>query len=545
MDTKRLVLFVIFSMSILMLWEAWQREQSPMPPDSQAVATQAQDASVPTQPTESAVNTTVESSAQLANHQRIKVKTDVYEAEIDTTGGDLRKLTLLKHRADDSETNNFLLMDDTANPMTYVAQTGFANGLGLPNHKTVFNTTATDYQLEAGKDTLEVRLNWVGGDISVDKVYVFHRNSYVVDVNYDIKNNSSAAITPALYYQILHDDQSKQGSAMMPTFTGASYYTDELKFKKVPFSDMKKEALNLSSKDGWIGLLQHYFVSAWIQKEGQARTFYTNQIGEHLYAIGAKSSLPTIAAGASLVVPAQLYAGPQTKPDLDAAATGLEYTVDYGILGFLAKPLFWLLSKIYSFVSNWGVAIIILTVLIKLAFYPLSAKSYKSMAQMRELAPRLQAMKEKYGDDRQKMQMAMMDLYKTEKINPMSGCFPILIQIPVFIALYWMLLGSVELRHAPFFGWIKDLSAIDPYYVLPLLMGATMIIQSYLNPPPTDPIQAKVMKIMPVVFSIFFFFFPAGLVLYWLVNNILSIWQQWFINKCIHAEALAKKGHAK
>ncbi len=546
MDTKRLVLFVIFSMSILMLWEAWQREQAPKTIEPQVAAAQVQDTSIPAQPTETAVDTMVEPSAQLANQQRIKVKTDVYEAEIDTTGGDLRKLTLLKHRAVDSDAENFLLMDDAANPMTYVAQTGLlAKGVDLPNHKSVFTTSATDYQLEEGKDALEVRLNWLGGDISVDKVYVFHRNSYVVDVNYEIKNNTSSALSPSVYYQILHDDQSNQGSAMMPTFTGTSYYTEETKFKKIPFSDMEKEQLNLSSKDGWIGLLQHYFVGAWIPKDGQVRTFYTNQVNEHLYAMGARSALTTIAPNSSMTAPARLFAGPQTKRDLDAAAPGLEYTVDYGILGFVAKPLFWLLSKIHMLVNNWGVAIIILTVFIKLAFYPLSAKSYKSMAQMRELAPRLQAMKEKYGDDRQKMQMAMMELYKTEKINPMSGCFPILIQIPVFIALYWMLLGSVELRHAPFFGWIKDLSAIDPYYILPLLMGATMIIQTFLNPPPTDPIQAKVMKIMPVVFSVFFFFFPAGLVLYWLVNNVLSIWQQWYINKSIHAEALAKKGHAK
>ena len=547
MDTKRLVLFVIFSMSILMLWEAWQREQVPKMPAAQEVSTaQSNDASIPAQPADPAQVPHDEPSAQLANAQRIKVKTDLFEAEIDTTGGDLRKLTLLEHRAADSDSANFLLLDDAAKPMTYVAQTGLlAKGFDLPNHKSIFTTGATEYQVEEGKDILEVRLNWASGDLSVDKVYVFHRNSYVVDVNYEIKNNSTNALTPSVYYQILHDNQSNQGSAMMPTFTGASYYTEETKFKKIPFSDMEKEQLSLSSKDGWIGFLQHYFVSAWIPKEGQARTFYTNQVSDNLYTMGARSSLSTIAPNSSSTVTARLFAGPQTKEDLDAAAPGLEYTVDYGILGFVAKPLFWLLSKIYMLVNNWGVAIIILTVLIKLAFYPLSAKSYKSMAQMRELAPRLQAMKEKFGDDRQKMQMAMMDLYRTEKINPMSGCFPILIQIPVFIALYWMLLGSVELRHAPFFGWIKDLSAIDPYYVLPLLMGATMIIQTFLNPPPTDPIQAKVMKIMPVVFSVFFFFFPAGLVLYWLVNNVLSIWQQWYINKSIHAEALAKKGHAK
>jgi len=544
MDTKRLVLFVIFSMSILMLWEAWQRDQSPQ---ELLPAAASQDVSVPSQP--ALTNTTqknvdVESNGvQLGSEQKIHVKTDAYDAVIETTGGDIRKLSLLKHRADENEVLDFVLMDDSAKPMTYVAQTGLI-GADLPNHKSVFTSAANEYQLKEGQDQLEVRLSWEKDGIAVDKIFIFHRNSYVIDVNYVINNNSTVAITPAVYYQILHDKQSNQGSALMPTFTGGSYYTDAGKFKKITFADMEKESLNLSTKDGWIGLLQHYFVSAWIPNQGTENNFYTKKLSEHLFTVGSKSTLQTISPNTSLSIPARLYSGPQTKQDLLTAAPGLDLTVDYGMLTIVASPLFWLLSKIHALVNNWGIAIILLTIFIKALFYPLSAKSYKSMAQMRELAPRLQAMKEKFGDDRQKMQMAMMDLYKTEKINPMSGCLPILVQIPVFISLYWMLLGSVELRHAPFFGWIKDLSAIDPYYVLPILMGATMIIQTSLNPPPTDPIQAKVMKIMPVVFSVFFFFFPAGLVLYWLVNNIISIWQQWYINKSIHAAALAKKGHA-
>jgi YidC/Oxa1 family membrane protein insertase len=377
-------------------------------------------------------------------------------------------------------------------------------------------------------------------------VYTFHRDRYDIDVTYEVKNASAAAITPTVYYQIVHDSESNQGSALMPTFTGGSYYTEATKFKKLAFKDMEKEPLNVTAKDGWVGLLQHYFVSAWIPKEGLERRFYTDKLGSNIYRIGTKSSLETLAPGSDLTIPARLFAGPQTKRDLNATAPGLEYTVDYGWLTVIASPLFWLLDKIHSVVNNWGVAIILLTILIKAAFFRLSASGYRSMAQMRELAPRLQSMKEKFGDDRQKMQMAMMDLYKKEKINPMGGCFPILIQVPVFIALYWVLLGSVELRHAPFFGWIKDLSAIDPYFILPILMGATMIIQTKLNPKPTDPMQAKIMTWMPVVFSVFFFFFPGGLVLYWLVNNVLSIAQQWYINKMIHAENLAKKqGHVK
>ncbi|HEY0268549.1 MAG TPA: membrane protein insertase YidC, partial [Methyloradius sp.] len=367
---------------------------------------------------------------------------------------------------------------------------------------------------------------------------------YAIDVNYQIHNGGSTLIEPWIYYQIVHDSQSNQGSKMMPTFTGGAYFTQADKYKKLPFKDMEKSNLSKNTSDGWVGIVQHYFVSAWIPEEANSREFYTKKLAENIYSIGSKGTLGIVQPGASIQAEAKFYAGPQTHTDLEKTAPGLELTVDYGILKVIAFPLFWVLSHIESLVHNWGIAIILLTVLIKLIFYPLSAKSYRSMAQMRELAPRLQRMKEQFGDDRQKMQQAMMELYKTEKINPMGGCLPILVQIPVFISLYWVLLGSVEMRHAPFMLWIHDLSAIDPYYVLPLLMGATMIIQTRLNPAPPDPVQAKVMMIMPVVFSVFFFFFPAGLVLYWLVNNLLSITQQWRINTVIKRETAAKKGNA-
>lgn len=542
MDTKRLVLFVIFSMSILMLWDAWQRQNEPPAEAVQQTANNASPVSGQSANSNStqAADLPVENDYKLLKGQRISVTTDLYKADIDTTGGDLRKLELLKHRASESESSNFVLLDDAAKPMVYVAQTGLIGG-DLPSHNAVFTSATTNYQLQDGEDALEVRLSWTNNGLSVDKVYTFHRNKYVIDVTYEVKNDTASAITPVVYYQIVHDNESNQGSKLMPTFTGGSYFTEETKFKKLAFSDMEKTPLNLTAKEGWVGLLQHYFVSAWIPKDGLERKFYTEKLSDDIYRIGSKSTLSTITPGSSLTVPARLFSGPQTKHDLTSTAPGLEYTVDYGWLTMVATPLFWLLSKIQSVVQNWGVAIILLTILIKAAFFKLSATSYRSMAQMRELAPRLQSMKEKFGDDRQKMQMAMMDLYKKEKINPMGGCLPILVQIPVFIALYWVLLGSVELRHAPFFGWIRDLSAIDPYYILPVLMGASMIIQTKLNPKPADPMQAKIMTWMPVVFSIFFFFFPAGLVLYWLVNNVLSIAQQWYINKTIHAETLAKK----
>ena len=560
MDTRRLVLFVIFSFSIMMLWDSWQQKNRP----AVAVQQQVEQGVQTSKPaTSSSTMTAAEAAAdgafKLEQGQRVNVVTDLFTAEIDTIGGDLRRLTLNKHRAAEGKNGNFVLMDDAQKPMTYVAQTGLM-GAGLPNHKSLFISSASSYMLADGAESQQVRLSWQGtgeaNGVLVDKIYTFHRGSYLIDVAYEITNGSEAPVTSSVYYQIVHDSESNQGSAMMPTFTGGAFYTETDKFTKIKFADMAKESLSKTSKDGWIGLVQHYFASAWIPSKDVTREFYTKQLSDHLFSVGVVTPTPTIAAGAKTEVRAKLFAGPQTEKDLTAAAPGLEYAVDYGWLTVVAKPLFWVLSKINALVNNWGVAIILLTVLIKAAFFPLSAASYKSMAQMRELAPRLQSMKEKFGDDKQKMQQAMMEMYRTEKINPMGGCLPIIIQIPVFIALYWVLLGSVELRNAPFFGWIQDLSAPDtlfgtlpwlnmPIGLLPILMGATMIIQTSLNPAPTDPIQAKVMKVMPIVFSIFFFFFPAGLVLYWLVNNILSIAQQWYVNKSIHAAALAKKGNAK
>lgn len=543
MDTKRLILFVIFSFSVLMLWDSWQKHNAPEP----VIATsEPQDASIPQAKkadlpvAERQTELPQSGGFRLEKGQRIKVETDLYQAEIDTIGGDFRKLTLLEHRADDN-VSNFVLFDDEASPLLYVAQTGLI-GSDLPTHRSVFTSTSDSYKMTDGSDKLEVRLTWANdAGLQVDKIYTFNRDSYAIGVTYQVVNNTTNALNPSVYYQILHDSQSNQGSFMMPTFTGGAYFTDADKFKKISFSDMAKANLSKNSKDGWVALVQHYFLGAWIPQEGITREFYTKQLSDDIYSIGSVSPMGEIAAGATAVLPARLYAGPQTQSQLEAVAPGLEYAVDYGWLTIIAAPLFWVLSAIQKVVNNWGVAIILLTVLIKLAFYPLSAASYRSMAHLRELTPRLQSMKEKFGDDRQKMQQAMMELYKTEKINPLGGCLPILVQIPVFIALYWVLLGSVEMRHAPFMLWIQDLSATDPYYVLPLLMGLTMIIQTKLNPTPTDPIQAKVMMIMPVVFSVFFFFFPAGLVLYWLVNNILSIAQQWHINRATERATAEKK----
>jgi YidC/Oxa1 family membrane protein insertase len=329
---------------------------------------------------------------------------------------------------------------------------------------------------------------------------------------------------------------------MLPTFTGVGVYTEKEKFHKITFSDIEKGKASYpkTSEDGWIAMLQHYFLGAWLPKNGTPREFYARRV-DNLTAAGVIVPAPKVEPGATATVSVPLYAGPQEQDKLAKLAPGLDLSVDYGWLTIIAVPLFWLLSWFYQWVGNWGVAIIILTVIIKLLFYPLSEASYRSMAKMRVLAPKLQRLKEQYGEDRQRMQQAMMEMYKTEKINPLGGCLPIVVQIPVFIALYWVLLASVELRHAPFMLWINDLSRPDPWFILPLLMGSTMIIQTRLNPVPPDPIQAKVMKIMPVAFSVFFFFFPAGLVLYWLVNNVLSIAQQWNINRVLERSNLAPR----
>ncbi len=549
MDVKRLILFVVMSFSILFFWNTWQEKNRPV----EQVATTEAIAEVKASP----ATIDAESQFRLQMGKRILVQTDLFKAEIDTMGGDLRKLELTQHRAVDSDTNNFILLNDLAAPTVYVVQSGIALGK-LATHKEVFTSAANHYQMAADQNELKVAMDWIGAEgVKLTKTYAFVRGSYEVKVDQVINNGSAAAIDPLAYYQIVHDSESNQGTKMMPTFTGGAYFSDADKFKKVTFGDMAKEPLSKQAKDGWVGLVQHYFVGAWIPESKVAQEFYSKDLGNKIFAIGTKFSVSSVAPGASKALKAKLYLGPQTHDDLVKAAPGLEYTVDYGWLSFIASPLFMVLSAIQSVVVNWGFSIILLTILIKLAFYPLSASGYRNMAQMRELAPRLQSLKEKFGDDRQKMQQAMMEMYKKEKINPMGGCLPILVQIPVFISLYWMLLASVEMRHAPFILWIQDLSAPDTLFgripevvpllggmhigLLPILMGISMIIQTKLNPKPTDPVQAKVMMYMPIVFSIFFFFFPAGLVLYWLVNNVLSIAQQARINHLIHAAALAKK----
>ena len=556
MESQRLILFFVFSFSLFMLYDAWQRDQQPVRPATTVTAKDAKESKDATLPTPSdklvppPIATPAAPTSAPAAGTVVKVETDVFHAEISITGGDLRRLELKQHRGVEDKKKNLVLFQQQPDH-TYIAQSGLL-GPNLPTHRTQYTASAVEHKLAGGANTLEVRLAAPPVDgVSVTKVYRFQRGSYLVDVSFEIENKGTAAVQPYGYFQFLRDDKPPAGDSMMlPTFTGIGVYTEKEKFQKVSFSDIEKNkaAHAKTSDDGWIAMVQHYFLAAWLPKNGTAREFYTRKVDNNLYASGVIVPGAVVQPGSTATISVPLYGGPQEQDNLAKLAPGLDLSIDYGWLTIIAVPLFWLLQWIHQWVGNWGVAIIILTVIIKLLFYPLSEASYRSMARMRVMAPKLQRLKEQYGDDRQRMQQAMMQLYKEQGVNPLGGCLPIVVQIPVFIALYWVLLASVELRHAPFMLWIDDLSAPDtlfgvwfgmPVGLLPILMGATMIIQTRLNPVPPDPVQAQVMKIMPIAFSVFFFFFPAGLVLYWLVNNVLSIAQQWNINRVLERASLS------
>jgi len=472
-----------------------------------------------------------------ASAERIEVVTDLVRAEIDTLGGDLRTIELLKYPVSlDQRDHPVRLVSEDPSEL-YLLQTGLVGHEGnWPNHKSLYQTEQRQYRLADGQDRLEVRLRWGAADgTRVTKVYTFRRHDYVIDLAYEVDNAAAAPRQSYLYAQMVRTAVAEgHFLTSLPTFFGAAIYSPDKKYEKVPFKDMAEKPLQREVTDGWVAMLQHYFVGAFLPTRGARESFYSEVQDGKRYVIGYKDLEPTtIAPGARGRLATQLYVGPKENKLLSKLPEGMDLTVDYGALTFIAAPLFWLLAWIHRLVGNWGWAIIILTIIVKAAFYPLSVAAYRSMAKMRKLQPRLQALKERFGSDRQKLNQAMMEMYKTEKINPLGGCLPILVQIPVFIALYWVLLESVELRQAPFALWIKDLSVQDPYYVLPLIMGVTMFAQTLLNPQPLDPVQKKVMLFLPVMFTVFFVFFPAGLVLYWVVQNVLSIAQQWSINRAV------------
>lgn len=540
MDFQRLFLFLIFSFSLMMVWDGWQRYQHPELVEQVKTTTPKSDL-----PTNNGANINVSNrqSADNALGKLIKVKTDTLEVEINTVGGSIEHLYFLKHPDALDKSKSFVLFDKGEGKTHYIAQSGLL-GSGMPNHNTMFATSQDAYELKQNEQHIQVRMQANGANgIQVAKIFTFHKGSYVVDVSYEISNNSSVDVNTSAYYQFVRGSEPPVGdSKMVPTYTGPAVYTEQGKFQKVAFSDIDKNKAPYpkESDNGWVGMLQHYFVTAWIPYEKSNREYFTRKLDNGLYSAGVVVPFPVISPRKTATVDVRLYAGP-AQSTLNAITPGLGLSVDYGWLTILATPIFWMLTFLEGIVKNWGVAIILLTVLIKLAFFPLSAASYRSMGKMRAVAPKLEKIKQQYGDDRERLNKAMMDLYKTEKINPLGGCLPMLIQIPVFIALYWSILASVEMRYAPFYGWITDLSKADPYFVLPIIMGASMFLQSKLNPVPPDPIQAKVMQLMPVIFSVVFFFLPAGLVLYSIINNVLSIAQQWYITRDVEVAGASAK----
>lgn len=542
MDNQRLFLFIGLSFVALMLWEAWQRDyHTPEPTPTEVVSpagTPAEDLPVatPSMPSQQPVA----ADTALASANRIRVITDVYDIQIDTRGGDLRQADLLNYPKHSDNPDIPVRLLDERMPELFIIQSGLRTQTGTePTHHVEFETAQTEYRLQPGVQSLEVPLTWRSPEgVTVTKTYRFSAGSYVIELNQHVDNQSGVDWSGQQYRQLQRAEGSTDGSnRFVYTYLGGVIYSPEEKYEKIAFDDMADSNLSRDITSGWAAMIQHYFLGAIIPASGEPNHYYSRALEGKRYVLGLVGPTHTVAPGAAENFTSRIFLGPKLQDDLGAVAPGLELTVDYGVLTIIAKPIFWLVEKIHDLVGNWGWSIILLTLIIKLAFYKLSETSYRSMAQMRKMAPRLQALKERYGDDRQKLNQAMMDLYRTEKINPLGGCLPIVVQIPVFISLYWVLLESVEMRQAPFILWLTDLSAKDPYYVLPLIMGVTMYIQQKLNPAPMDPMQAKVMMMLPFIFTVFFAFFPSGLVLYWVTNNALSIAQQWMITRRVEKGA--------
>jgi len=554
MDIKRSILLVALAVVSYLLVLQWNQDygQAPLPPQN-AVAQSAASSlpeGVPAAPSASAdvpapagESGTPDSGAASAGHELIRINTDVLEVAIDPRGGDIVQLKLPKFpRRQDHPEIPFQLFDNGSERL-YLAQSGLTGANG-PDARTsgrpLYSSEQRSYRLADGQDSLVVDLKFSENGVDYTKRFTFNRGAYDLEVRYLVANHGDKPWSGNLFAQLKRDasaDPSSTTATGTATYLGAAMWTSEEPYKKISMGDMDDKNLRETEQGGWIAWLQHYFVTAWVSAKDETNLVQTRKDSQGNYIIGFTGPVLNIAAGTTGEAHARLYAGPKDQDELAALSPGLELTVDYGILWFIAQPIFWLLEHIHWLLGNWGWSIIFLTILIKLAFFPLSAASYRSMGRMRAVAPKLQALKEQHGEDRQKLSQAMMELYKKEKINPLGGCLPILVQMPVFLSLYWVLLESVEMRQAPWLGWITDLSIKDPFFILPIVMGATMFIQQLLNPTPPDPMQARVMKLMPIIFTFFFLWFPAGLVLYWVVNNVLSIGQQWYITRQIERAA--------
>ncbi len=544
MENHRLLLYFTLFFLMYMLWAQWQMDYGPKPEPVAVENAQGEiQQSVADDQTAlpEAVNDVDKSPTTVviedAKRTKVTVKSDVLTLQIDTRGGDVVEAILNKYavEADHPEEKVAMLTNKQVN--FHIAQSGLvsADSESAPTHNAIYRAESTDYVMGDDVDSITVPLVWTNADgVKVIKTYTLKRNAYVVEVEYKVFA-SDKDWSASQYMQLVRNtpDTSNQ-SQLIRTYTGGVIYNNEIKYEKIDFDDIAEEDLKMELDDGWLAMIQHYFLAAWIPEHGYKNLFYSRyNANNDRYVLGTRSPAVKLSAHEQASFKSRLVVGPKLQNQLELIEPGLELTVDYGILTILAKPLFWLLDIYHGFVNNWGWAIIMLTITVKALFYKLSEMSYRSMAKMRKVAPRMKQMKERYGDDRQAMSKAMMEMYKKEKINPLGGCFPILVQIPVFISLYWVLLESVEMRHAPFMLWINNLSAMDPYFVLPVIMGVSMFVQQKLNPAPIDPMQQKIFQIMPFAFTVMFAFFPSGLVLYWVVNNILSITQQWIITRKI------------
>ena len=549
LEQLRTLLIVGMCVVVFLMWQQWRIDYGPAPTETPSVtreggddvpaaapATLSEDAGVPEIPSD-AIEEQVAPAATaptVAERDVVSVRTDVVNAEIDLAGGNLHRLELLHYPVSvDRPDLPFGLLGDIE-PDVFVAQSGLLSAADAPNHRARFRAARREYALGAA-DALEVRLDWESeGPIGVTKVYTFRRDSYLIDVSYEVRNNADTPWAGRLYGQFLRAEVPPEGGLFRTyTYTGGVISGPEKPYEKIEFSDMAKNMLERETSGGWVAMIQHYFAGAWIPDQSATNRFYSLEPDGVRYVLGLMTPGVRVQPGDSSVLRIGLYVGPKVQARMEAAAPNLKRAVDYGWLWLIAQPLFWLLDWIHGIVGNWGWSIIILTLLVKLAFFHLSAASYKSMARMRKVQPRITAIRDRYGGDKQQMNQKMMELYREEKINPLGGCLPIVVQIPVFIALYWVLLESVELRQASFVFWLKDLSVYDPFFVLPLMMGATMFVQQKLNPAPPDPLQARIMMALPFVFTFLFLFFPSGLVLYWFINNLLSIAQQWIITRKI------------
>lgn len=561
MDTSRFVLIIALSLVSMMLWQAWEEDYGQkakvepagnstdlnrpgLPAETEAPSVEIPEQGFSPDPVISTPPAKLPAPENVTKPAAgiINVETDLFRFAINTRGGSIEKAAMKKFPVTAKQPDNPYVLLDNSEDLLYIIQGGLLSKDGAPNHQAIYSAQETDFHLSDDKDRLYVPLSWRSQKgLQVKKIFEFNRGSYLVKVRYEIENQALPSWQARPYQQIKRSAPT-EGRKLVYTYTGAVISSPEERYEKIDFDDLQDRNLKKDISNGWIAMLQHYFVTALVpvQTDTQYR-YYTNALADDKYIIGAIGPSVQAGAGETAVIEEQFYLGPKILRDLDSIADGLELTVDYGMLWFIAKPLFLVLDKLHELTGNWGWSIILVTIILKLLFFPLSAAGYRSMANMRRVQPRLVALKDRYKDDRTKLNQAMMQIYKEEKINPFGGCFPILVQIPVFIALYWVLLESVELRQASFALWLQDLSSKDPYFVLPVIMGVTMFAQQKLNPAPMDPIQEKVMSFLPFVFTVFFAFFPSGLVLYWVVNNILSIAQQWQITRSLERAGITGK----